>query len=245
MALNLTRRTRRWRCSPRRPRDALCPSIRRLSWGQGRGRTCPEAPAPCRWWPLSECPLLTRVQGAENTRKGVKLRLCKNLLTAEARLRELRKDKWILRLTHNIRGFPGDRVAKNPPANAGNARDVGLIPGLGGSPGEGKGNPLHYFCLENFMDRGAWWTTVHGAMKSQTQLSMHTHITHTHIQHYLCASKLQTLLWSRFSVQDWIPPVMCTSTCVIAQTSLLPLQPFSNLSCPLVLENTANESFFL
>ena len=53
-------------------------------------------------------------------------------------------------------------MVKNPPANAG---DVGLIPGLGRSPGEGNGNPLQYSCLENRMDRGAWQATVHGIAK--------------------------------------------------------------------------------
>ena len=48
-------------------------------------------------------------------------------------------------------------VLKNPPANAGDTRDMGLIPGLGSSPGEGHGNPLQYSWLENVMDRGAWW----------------------------------------------------------------------------------------
>ena len=52
-----------------------------------------------------------------------------------------------------------------------NAGDPGLIPGLGRSPGEGNGNPLQYACLENPMDRGAWWATVHGVAKSQTRLS--------------------------------------------------------------------------
>ena len=46
-------------------------------------------------------------------------------------------------------------------------RDAGLIPGLGRSPGEGNGNPLQYSCLENSMDRGAWWVTVHRVTKSQ------------------------------------------------------------------------------
>ena len=49
---------------------------------------------------------------------------------------------------------------KNPPANAGDIRDVGLIPGSGSSPGGGHGNPLHYSCLENLMDRGAWRARV-------------------------------------------------------------------------------------
>ena len=56
-------------------------------------------------------------------------------------------------------GFPGGSVVKNPPANAG---DVSLIPGSGGSSGEGNGNPLRYFCLGNPMGRGPWQTIVHG-----------------------------------------------------------------------------------
>ena len=62
-------------------------------------------------------------------------------------------------------------VAKNPPANAGdarNTRDIGLTPGLGRSPGEGHGNPLQYSCLENPMDRGAWQATVHRVADSDT-----------------------------------------------------------------------------
>ena len=51
---------------------------------------------------------------------------------------------------------------------AGDIRDMGLIPGLGRSPGGGHGNPLQYSCLENPMDRGAWWATVHGVTKSWT-----------------------------------------------------------------------------
>ena len=68
-------------------------------------------------------------------------------------------------------------VVKNPPANAGDIRDVGSIPGLGRSPGEGHGNPLQYSCLENPMDIGASQATVHRVTKSWTwlkQLSMHT-----------------------------------------------------------------------
>ena len=52
-------------------------------------------------------------------------------------------------------------MVKNLPANAGDVRDVGLIPGLGRSLGEGHGSPLQYSCLENPMDRGAWRTTVY------------------------------------------------------------------------------------
>ena len=61
---------------------------------------------------------------------------------------------------------------KNPPASAG---DMGSVPGLGRSPGEASGNPLQYSCLGNPMNRGAWWTIVHGVSKNQTRLSTHTH----------------------------------------------------------------------
>ena len=64
--------------------------------------------------------------------------------------------------------FPGGSGVK---ASACNAEDLGLIPGLGLSPGEGNGNPLQYSCLENPMDGGAWWATVHGIAKSRTRLS--------------------------------------------------------------------------
>jgi len=63
---------------------------------------------------------------------------------------------------------PGASVVKDLPDNAG---DVGSIPGLGRSPGEGNGNPLQNSCLDNSVDRRAWWATVHGVEKSWTQLS--------------------------------------------------------------------------
>ena len=57
-------------------------------------------------------------------------------------------------------------MVKSLPANAGDIRDAGFIPGLGRSPGEGNGNPLQYPCLENPMVRGAWWATVHRVAES-------------------------------------------------------------------------------
>ena len=59
-------------------------------------------------------------------------------------------------------------VLKNPPANAGDIRDMGLVPGLGRSQGGGYSNPLEYSCLENPLDRGVWWATVHGVSKCRT-----------------------------------------------------------------------------
>ena len=68
------------------------------------------------------------------------------------------------------KGFPGG--AKNPPVNAGGVRDMGLIPGLRRSPGGGHGNSLQYTCLENPMDRGAWWTTVHRVCQESDMTEM-------------------------------------------------------------------------
>ena len=61
-------------------------------------------------------------------------------------------------------------MVKNLPADAGDLRDEGSVPGLGRSSEGGHGNPLQYFRLESPMDRGAWWATVHGVTKSQKQL---------------------------------------------------------------------------
>ena len=69
-----------------------------------------------------------------------------------------------------IRGFPGDSVVKNPPANAGDIRDTGSIPGSGRSLGGGHDNQLQYFHLEKLMDRGAWQATVLRITKNWTRL---------------------------------------------------------------------------
>ena len=92
-------------------------------------------------------------------------------------------------------GFPGGSGVK---ASACNAGELGWIPGLGRSPGEGNGNPLHYSCLENPMDGGAWWATVHAVAKSRTRLSDFTH------SQYIC--KL-ILLQSQFAHQWTVKPI--------------------------------------
>ena len=66
----------------------------------------------------------------------------------------------------NIMDFPDGSVVKNLPANAGDRRDAGSIPGLGRPCGGGHGNPLQYSYLENPMDRGAWWAAVHRVTES-------------------------------------------------------------------------------
>ena len=73
-------------------------------------------------------------------------------------------------------------VTKNPIANAGDTRDLGLIPGWRRSPGGGHGNPLQDSCLENPMDQGAWWATVHRVAKSQTQLKR----LHANMHFFVC-----------------------------------------------------------
>ena len=66
-------------------------------------------------------------------------------------------------------------VVKNPPANAGDTRDIGSIPGLGRSSGIGNSNPLQYSHLGNHMDRGTWRAAVHGVAKSRTLLNEYIH----------------------------------------------------------------------
>ena len=81
------------------------------------------------------------------------------------------KPKWVKTMFTHL-----SQMIKNPPANAGHVRDVGSIPGLGRSLGGGQGIPLQYSCLENPMDRGAWWATLHGVTKSWTRLKWLTYV---------------------------------------------------------------------
>ena len=88
--------------------------------------------------------------------------------------------------------FPGGSDGKESACNEG---DLGSIPGLGRSPEEGNGNPLQYSCLENSMDRGAWWATVHGVAKSRTQLSDFTFTFHFHASEKEMATHSSVLAW--------------------------------------------------
>ena len=113
--------------------------------------------------------------------------------------------------------FPDSSVVKNPPASAGDARDPGSIPGSGRSSGEGNGKPLQYSHLENPMDGGAWWATVHGIAKSQTQLSDR--------------GWTEMYMWSTFSIViSWI--TRKTLICEIPQQrhSSVPSQSSSHIS---------------
>ena len=73
-----------------------------------------------------------------------------------------------------LEGAPGGASRKNPLANVGDIKDVGSVPGSGRSPGVENGSPLQYSCLENSLDRGAWWATVHGSAKATEHTQEHT-----------------------------------------------------------------------
>ena len=78
-------------------------------------------------------------------------------------------------------------MVKNPPAYEGDVRDGGSIPESGGSPGGGNGNPFQDSCLENSMDRGAWWTIIHRIKKSQAPLKeLSTHAQKVHVRFKIC-----------------------------------------------------------
>ena len=91
-----------------------------------------------------------------------------------------------------LSGFPAGSDCKESACQAG---DLGLIPGSGRSPGEGNGNPLQYSCLENSMDKGAWWATVHGVTKSRTQLNDFTFTFPLHALEKEMATHSSVLAW--------------------------------------------------
>ena len=93
-------------------------------------------------------------------------------------------------------------MVKNSPAKAGDIRDAGSIPGSGRSPGGRHGNPLQYSCLENPIDRGAWWATVQGVAKRQT-------------------------LSDSFNTYRTVPLLVCTSFCVTDEVTHGPILPIS------------------
>ena len=99
-----------------------------------------------------------------NFRKKQRLDICNCPSLLTLRLLPCLTEEW---------GFPGGAVIKNLPANAEATGDVGSVPGLGRSSGEGNGNPLQYSCLRSSTDRGAWQATLHGVTKSWTRLSTH------------------------------------------------------------------------
>ena len=126
----------------------------------------------CRYTYANKLPTLTQqVPPQRRVKSGPGTLQVKFMLIFHNRLRKL---SWALYHTvfeeqkEPSIDSPGGSDSKK---SACNARDLGSIPGSERAPGEGNGNPLQHSCLENPMDRGAWWATVHGITKSQTQLS--------------------------------------------------------------------------
>ena len=102
-------------------------------------------------------------------------------------------------LKKHLLGLPCGSDGKESSCNVGGARDVGSIPCRSGRyPVEGNGNPLQYSCLENYMDRGAWWVTIHGVAKSYTRLSgCHTTDYHTFTKKHLPVhNSVYLILWN-------------------------------------------------
>ena len=103
-------------------------------------------------------------------------------------------------------GFLGVSVVKNLPVNAGDPGDASWILESARSPGEGNGNPLECSCLQNPIDRRAWWATVHGVTKSQTHT--HTH-THTHTQKHFLLNVLFPYIVMSFKIGKAVVKVLC------------------------------------
>ena len=116
-------------------------------------------------------------------------------------------------------------VVKNPLANAGDIRDADLIPGSGRSPGGGNGNSLQYSCLENPMDRGNWWATVHGVPKSWTRLKqLSTHAQGTTEGLDKGGKQLRTVLYLLDALEEALKLVCYSSNtrfCNLSTTDLL------------------------
>ena len=165
-------------------------ALLRWSTGDGNGLVHWKIPQPAVWRPLtlqrdeqeslSSQASGTCLQEKNITKHAIKIQV-RMLSSVTVSTLTWGKDRlfsshslcnyWIFRIKQTLRscrGFPGGSVVKNPPANAGDAGDTGSIPGSGRFPRGGNGNPLQQSCLENPMDRGAWWATVHGVAKSQT-----------------------------------------------------------------------------
>ena len=121
-------------------------------------------------------------------------------------------------------GFPGGPEVKASAAC--NAGDLGSIPGLGRSPGEGNGNPLQYSCLEDPMDGGALWATVHGVAKSRTRLS---NFTHSLIDENVSRDFFSNLHKCAIQPQQPWTPLPCRLQVSLCELSLVPA--FSSTHC--------------
>ena len=159
---------------------------------------------------------------------GILILVCLLLLTMMFRANSFMDKISLIEIRTNKMGFQVVLVVKNLSANAGNVRDVSLIPGSGRSPGEGHGNPLQYSCLENPLDRGAWQATVHRVAKSWTRLK----------QLSMKASFYQITLWCWSLMHCWLtcvqslwcgPETRSKESLIHGGLTKKPLFPFSLL----------------
>ena len=130
------------------------------------------------------------------------------------------------------KGFPGGSDGK---ASACNVGDLGSTPGSGRSPGEGNGNPLQYSCLENSMDGGAWWATVHGVTKNRTRLSNFTSLhflpENSPRPCHLYYSKSRHRIWRQILWDQPLIPFLLTVKSWISHPSKPRFLPLSNNLC--------------
>ena len=129
-------------------------------------------------------------------------------------------------------GLPRWYTGKKSACSAGDSGDMGSIPGLGTSPGGGSSNPLQYFCLENSMDRGAWWATVHEITKSQTLLSTHTVKSECELQ--IPVSSVQSFSRVRLLATPWTAACQASlsitnSRSLLKLLSIKSVMPFNHL----------------
>ena len=132
-------------------------------------------------------------------------------------------------------GFPDGAVVKSLCANTGDVRDLGSIPGSRRSPGEGNGNQIQYSCLENSLDRGAWWATVYGVSKYQTWLSKHAYA-HTHTHTDIVVQSLSNVWffatpWTA-ALQDFLSFTISWSLLKLMSTIKDAIQPSHSVSSP-------------
>ena len=124
------------------------------------------------------------------------------------------------------RAFHVALVVKNLPANAGDIRDMGSIPGSGRSPGEGNGNPLQYSCLRNPMDRRTWQATVHGVAKNQTRPKL---LSPAQVIHNTTSDPISLLSVAQYSPCMYVLPL--PHACFIEQpVKIMCPQPYLTLS---------------
>ena len=108
--------------------------------------------------------------------------------------------------------FPGSKVVKNLPANAGDARDMGSIPGSGRSPGVGNGNPLQFSCLENSMDRGAWLQSM-GSQRVRHSWLTNYHTTLTYLD-FICKSRENWIFDVKAIVLEFPRETLLSKACI-------------------------------